>query len=74
MRSAADELAASIQPHFPAGIAKPALRALARAGYSSLDQLQKATACELLALQGMGPKAVELIRAEFKKQCRTLRP
>ncbi|MBS4196227.1 DNA-binding protein [Bacillus sp. FJAT-49870] len=44
------------------GIAKPARRALAGAGYERLEQLTKVTEAELLRLHGMGPRAIEQIR------------
>jgi hypothetical protein len=48
---------------FPSGVAQPALRALAGAGVTRLDQLTRKTEAELLALHGMGPKALGLLRA-----------
>jgi effector-binding domain-containing protein len=42
-------------------IGKPALRALVYAGYSRLEQLTQVSEKELLALHGMGPKAVRLL-------------
>jgi len=56
----------------PKGIAKPALRALASAGISRLDQLTKLTESELLALHGMGPKAIGIIKAALRTQGKTL--
>lgn len=50
------------EPDFPKGIAKPALRALAGAGYVNLAQLSKITESELMQLHGMGPKAIGLLR------------
>jgi hypothetical protein len=46
----------------PTGLAKPAQRALAGAGYNSLEQLSRVSEKELLALHGMGPKALRLLR------------
>jgi hypothetical protein len=46
----------------PAGIAQPALRALAGAGYFQLDQLTRVTEEELKQLHGVGPKALEILR------------
>ncbi|MCD1260000.1 DNA-binding protein [Paenibacillus athensensis] len=43
-------------------MAKPAQRALAAAGLTRLEQLQQVTEAELLALHGMGRKAVEALR------------
>lgn len=46
----------------PAGLSKPALRALAGAGYMRLEQFTKIREAEVKKLHGMGPKALELIR------------
>lgn len=46
----------------PTKLAKPAQRALAGAGYTSLEQLTKVSEKELLKLHGMGPKAVSQLR------------
>jgi hypothetical protein len=46
----------------PRGLAKPARRALARAGYTRLEQFSKLSETEVGQLHGMGPKAVDLIR------------
>lgn len=48
---------------FPPGLASPALRALAAAGYTHLEQLAKVGEADLLKLHGMGPKAIGLIRS-----------
>jgi hypothetical protein len=48
---------------FPAGLAAPARRALAGAGYTRLDQLTRVCAAELMKLHGMGPRALEQLRA-----------
>ncbi len=45
----------------PEGIGKPAARALADAGLTSLEQVAGKTEAELLALKGIGPKAVEAL-------------
>lgn len=47
---------------FPAGVGGPALRALAVAGVRSIDDAARWTEAELLALHGMGPKAVGVLR------------
>jgi hypothetical protein len=47
---------------FPPGLSRPALRALAGAGYTHLDQLAGASEAEILALHGMGPKGVDILR------------
>jgi hypothetical protein len=51
---------------FPKGVAKPAIRALASAGYTTLDQLANASEKELAGLHGMGPKALEILRQALK--------
>lgn len=57
-RAVADQQVAAIEQDFPKGIAKPALRALIGAGYTNLGQLINAKESELLALHGMGSKAM----------------
>jgi hypothetical protein len=47
---------------FPKGLAKPARRALAGAGYSSLEQLAGVSETEIKALHGIGPNAVKQLR------------
>ena len=51
---------------FPAGIGKPALRALTAAGYTRLDQLAKVKEDDLLKLHGVGPKAIRVLRAALE--------
>jgi hypothetical protein len=53
---------------WPKGVAKPAQRALASAGYTNLDQLTKAREAELSALHGMGAKALGILRDALKKR------
>jgi 3-methyladenine DNA glycosylase AlkD len=55
---------------FPAGLSQPALRALAGAGYSRLDQLAKVSDAELRDLHGMGPKGIRILRAALKQKAR----
>ena len=50
----------------PAGIGKPALRALTAAGYTRLDQLAKVKEDDLLKLHGVGPKAIRVLRAALE--------
>ncbi len=47
----------------PEGIGKPATRALEEAGLTTLEQVAGKTEAELLALRGIGPKAVETLAA-----------
>ncbi len=51
---------------FPPGLAAPARRALAGAGYTRLAQLARVTEADLLKLHGMGPSAIRLIRGALK--------
>ena len=48
--------------NLPTGLAKPAQRALAAAGYSRLEQLSEVSEAQLAQLHGMGPKAIEQLR------------
>lgn len=65
LRLDADRQTAAIQDNFPKGIARPALRALLYAGIHRLDELTRITRQDLLALHGMGPKAVTILEAEL---------
>jgi len=67
LRAAANQKTEAIKDAFPAGIAQPALRALAAAGYTRLDELRGMAKADLLKLHGMGPKAVGLIMAALKE-------
>lgn len=49
----------------PRSIGRPATRALAGAGITSLAQVGSMSDAELLALHGVGPKAVRLLREEI---------
>jgi len=68
LRLAADRQTDSIKDNFPAGVAKPALRALHAAGLTTLDYLTRVSEAELAALHGMGPKAIGLLRAALNAQ------
>jgi hypothetical protein len=46
----------------PAGLSHPARRALARAGYTQLDQLTQVSESDLYRLHGMGAKAIGQLR------------
>jgi len=48
-------------------ISAPATRALASAGYTDLENLAQATEAELLALHGMGPKAMSVLRRALEE-------
>jgi hypothetical protein len=47
---------------FPAGMGAVAPRSLAHAGYTDLRQCSTATAKELSAIHGVGPKAIGILR------------
>lgn len=61
-RREADRLDASIRDAFPVGISRPALRALAGAGFEHLDALSLGSEAKVASLHGMGPKAMGLLR------------
>ena len=73
-RAAANKLAASVKDTLPAGLAQPALRALAAAGIKRLDHFTRVTEVSLLKLHGMGPKAMGIIKAALKKNGKAFLP
>lgn len=52
-----------LQHDLPAGLGKPATRALIAAGYTRVEQFTKIQEADLLKLHGVGPKAIVLIRS-----------
>ena len=50
----------------PKGLAAPARRALAGAGYQRLAQLSKVSEAEIKQLHGIGPNALKQLRAALK--------
>jgi DNA uptake protein ComE-like DNA-binding protein len=52
----------------PKDIGAPATRALVGAGYTKLVQLAGASASELKALHGMGPRALRLIQEALEEE------
>ncbi len=50
------------QNGFPKGLSQPALRALASAGYTQLDQLNGVSEADLMKLHGFGPRGLEILR------------
>ena len=62
------------QPSWPQGVAKPAQRALASAGFSELSQLTQISEADLLQLHGMGPKAIRHLREALAEQNLTFAP
>lgn len=53
---------------FPAGLAAPALRALAAAKVKTLAQLARRTESEVSGWHGMGPKAMSLLKAAMRER------
>ncbi|WP_305093840.1 hypothetical protein [Prescottella sp. R16] len=45
----------------PSAIGKPATRALQQAGITTLDSVARHSAKDLLALHGVGPKAIRIL-------------
>lgn len=58
---------------FPKGVARPAQRALASIGVYRLDDVMTYTERELLALHGMGPTALEAIKAALQSEGKSLK-
>ena len=54
------------ETEFPHAIGKVAKRELAHHGYTRYAELTKVTAKELLAIHGVGPKAVRILGEELK--------
>jgi hypothetical protein len=54
------------QGDLPAGLARPAQRALAGAGISRLRQLARLTEAEIKQLHGIGPNALEKLRRALR--------
>jgi hypothetical protein len=63
VRRSAWQSSAMTKTWTPAGVAKPAQRALAGAGISSLEGLAARREGEVAALHGMGPKALGILKA-----------
>lgn len=65
--------ASQVNEGWPRGVAKPAQRALASAGYTNVDQLASARESDLAALHGMGPKALDILREALKQRGKSFR-
>ncbi|MBA4105216.1 MAG: hypothetical protein C0485_05615 [Pirellula sp.] len=50
------------------GLAAPALRALAEAEITTLEDLRLITESELLAMHGIGPRAIRTIQMAFNRR------
>ena len=57
----------------PAGLGKPATRALAGAGVTTLARAARHTEQELAALHGVGPKAIGILRSALQASGRNFR-
>lgn len=58
----------------PTGIGRPATGALAERGVTTLEEVTAFTRSELLALHGVGPKAVRILEEELDRHGLALRP
>ena len=58
----------------PPTLARPALRALERAGISDLTDLTQVTREEVAALHGMGPKALGVLTSALGRHGLSFRP
>ena len=58
----------------PAAIGRPATRALAPAGHTRLERFTDLTEADLLALHGVGPEAVRILREALAARGLSLRP
>jgi len=67
-----DNLQAPVQSDLPRGIGQPAIRALLLVDIRSLQDLAGLSAKELLAMHGIGPKAIRVIQVELKAAGLTL--
>ncbi|QCB94952.1 hypothetical protein [Cellulomonas shaoxiangyii] len=56
---------APVPTQYPPAIGRTARRALALAGYTRWEQLPAVRAHDLLALHGVGPRAVGILREEL---------
>lgn len=65
MAHASDHTSAKSLPN----IGAPATRALGSAGVSRLEDLTNWTEGDLLALHGMGPKAIRILREHLADHC-----
>ena len=73
-RAAAKRLVEAVRPHVPRGVSAPALRALATAGYRTLDSIGAAREADLRTLHGMGPAALRILRDALAAKGEAFRP
>jgi predicted flap endonuclease-1-like 5' DNA nuclease len=57
----------------PAGIGRPATRALLGAGITSLEQVAARTEAQLLTLHGLGPRAIQILKVHLSARNLALR-
>jgi hypothetical protein len=55
-------------------VSQPAIRALASAGYTCLDQLAGVSEKHMATLHGMGPKALRIIGEALKERGKSFLP
>jgi predicted flap endonuclease-1-like 5' DNA nuclease len=60
------------QDMLPSAIGQPAMRALASIGVTRLGQVTRFTEDELLAVHGIGPKAIRAIKSALSQDGRNL--
>jgi predicted flap endonuclease-1-like 5' DNA nuclease len=60
--------ATRLSDELPAGIGKPALRALKGAGIRTLTQVARRSEAELASLHGVGPKALGILKRSLAQQ------
>ncbi|MEL4319271.1 hypothetical protein WJX64_09665 [Leifsonia sp. YIM 134122] len=61
------------ESEFPQSLGKVARRELAANGFTRYEQLSSVSAAELLALHGVGPKAIRILREELAARGSRLR-
>ncbi|WP_254644110.1 hypothetical protein [Streptomyces sp. BV286] len=71
--AAAESSAGDPDGDLPAGIGRPATQALLGAGLTTLELVAQHTKSELLALHGVGPKAVRILSETLEQQGLALR-
>ncbi|MGK3947170.1 hypothetical protein [Microbacterium sp. K2] len=62
------------ETELPTSMGKVARRELALQGFTRLDQLDGVSESALLAIHGVGPKAIRILREHLESLGSTLRP
>ena len=62
-----------VPTEYPPSLGRTARRQLALAGYTTIAQLTEATPKQLLAIHGVGPKAIRLLTDELAQRGLTWR-